>query len=222
MKQNKVNIIFHGLLGKAFKSSYSLYVNSVGEAMKAIDIVSGRKLFPWLANKDKEGVRYRVLINGRDFLCETPPTLENPESIANSELVMPLKNLETIDIVPVLEGAELDSGWGAVIIGALLIVVGVVLAATGYGAALAVPIIIAGIGLVAAGVIALLSRPPQFEDFREVQGGGRTSYLFNGPQNTVREGGPVPVGYGRLMVGSQVIAASYEVTNMPASDTLTA
>ena len=42
--------------------------------------------------------------------------------------------------------------------------------------------------------------------------GGPTSYLFNGPVNTVGEGGPVPVGYGTLMVGSIAANVYYENT----------
>jgi predicted phage tail protein len=34
------------------------------------------------------------------------------------------------------------------------------------------------------------------------------SYLFNGPVNTTEQGNPVPVLYGRLIVGSQVVSAS--------------
>jgi predicted phage tail protein len=34
----------------------------------------------------------------------------------------------------------------------------------------------------------------------------RPSYAFNGPVNTVAEGNAVPVGYGELIVGSQVIS----------------
>ncbi len=57
-----------------------------------------------------------------------------------------------------------------------------------------------------------MSSPPKFEDFREIDGStGRTSYLFNGPENTTQEGGPVPVGYGQLIIGSQVISASYVI-----------
>ena len=41
-------------------------------------------------------------------------------------------------------------------------------------------------------------------------GGGEPSYTFNGPVNTVGEGGPVPIGYGRLIIGSQQIFSSYD------------
>ena len=37
------------------------------------------------------------------------------------------------------------------------------------------------------------------------------SYLFNGPVNIINEGGPVPIGYGRLIVGSQTIMSAYDV-----------
>ena len=35
----------------------------------------------------------------------------------------------------------------------------------------------------------------------------RPSYAFDGPVNTAAQGNPVPVCYGRLIVGSQVVSA---------------
>jgi predicted phage tail protein len=35
----------------------------------------------------------------------------------------------------------------------------------------------------------------------------KPSYVFDGPINTAAQGNPVPVCYGRLIVGSQVISA---------------
>ena len=40
------------------------------------------------------------------------------------------------------------------------------------------------------------------------------SYLFSGPVNVINEGGPVPIGYGRLIVGSQVIMSTYGTTKV--------
>ena len=76
--------------------------------------------------------------------------------------------------------------------------------------------VVAGIGLLAAGVSNLLAEDPEFDDFREVEGGGRPSYVFSGPQNVVKEGGPVFIAYGRLLVGSQVIQAATDYFNAPA------
>ena len=203
---NLVNIKLHGHLGAKIGGNWDLAVKSVGEAVHAINCLTG-KLYKYLAEKDKEGANYRVLINGRDFKYSEKPSIDNLESIKTSELAMRSSLLKTIDIVPIIEGSE---DVVAIVLGVILIVVGIILLPAGIGAAL----IIGGIGLIAAGIINLLSSPPQFEDFR---GGGKQSYLFNGPINVTNEGGPVPVGYGRLIVGSQVTYAAYEVTRLDAS-----
>jgi hypothetical protein len=70
--------------------------------------------------------------------------------------------------------------------------------------------------LLVAGVSNLLTPTPKFEDVREIEGGGKPSYMFSGPQNTVREGGPVFVGYGRLLVGSHVIQTSLDTVDTAA------
>ena len=212
--QNKVKITLFGDLGKKVGKNWNLAVESVGEAIRFIEHTTKKKLYKYLLEKDKEGIRYRVLINNRDFVSEKPLDVNDLDTVRNSELVMKRKDLKTIDIIPVIEGAD-DGGIFATILGALLIVVGVILLFTPF-APLGTGLIIAGLGLVAAGVTVLLSQPPDFQPFQEIEGGGAASYLFNGPQNTTREGGPVPVGYGRLLIGSQVISASYDIIDYEA------
>lgn len=41
------------------------------------------------------------------------------------------------------------------------------------------------------------------------------SNLFSNQENVTEAGGPVPVGYGQMMVGSTVIGVAYEVYDMP-------
>lgn len=210
MKLTKIKL--HGLLGESIGEDWNLAVKSVSDAMRAIETLSKRKFYKFLLENDKKGIRYKVLINGRDFLYEEEPTVEKPESVLKTELVINHKDLRTIDIIPVIEGA--GGGTGMVILGALLIIVGIIFLATGFLSVLGVPLIIIGAGLLAGGIISLLTSPPKFDDYQNISnaGAGKSSYLFSGPQNTTREGGPVPVGYGRLFVGSQVISASYEIT----------
>ena len=38
----------------------------------------------------------------------------------------------------------------------------------------------------------------------------RESYLFNGAVNTYNPGGPVPMGYGRLLIGSATVGFAQE------------
>ena len=221
MKQKLTQVNLHGILGDAVgHKTWNLAIKTVGQAMNAIEILSGRKLFKNLVENDKKGIKYRVLINGRDFLHDkaNPPSANDPNSIANSELIAKIKNLETIDVVPILEGAGQDfMDIFTIIVGVILIIVGFVISIgsggllTPFGAVL----VIAGLGLIAAGVINLLSQPPELQEFRDRQ---KTSFLFSGPVNTVNEGGRIPIGYGRAMIGSSVISAAYDIGYFDAND----
>ena len=202
-------INFHGHLGESIGSIWKLDVSSVGEAMHAINILSKRKLFNYLLECDKVGAKYKVLINNQLFKSKKKLNVDNINEIIESELAINRSNLKTIDVVPVIEGA--DSDIFAIIVGVVLIIVGIATFTVGGGV-----LIVAGLGLVAAGVINLLAKPPEFEDFTE--GKKAQSYLFNGPENVTREGGPVPIGYGRLLIGSQVISASYELVDTNATE----
>lgn len=210
------NVKLHGLLGDFIgKKEYYLSIKSAGEAIRAIHILSGKRLFPFLQEKDKENIKYQVLINGRPFETEKKLTIENIEDIKTSELCLKNPNIKTIDIIPVIEG------MGGGNLGSILsIVAGVILIAvgfwTGIGTVMGAALIVGGLGLVAAGVINLLTQPPKFDDFEAISGNRRSSYLFEGSQNVAREGLPIPVVYGRLLVGSVVVSATYEVSDIPA------
>lgn len=201
-----VKITLHGDLGEKIGKEWILDVESVNEGINAIDILSENKLYKYLQQKEQAQSPYRVLINGEDFISEEKlDDIKKPENVRNSNLIIKINNLKTIDIIPIIEGA---GKIGNIIFGVILIIVGIILFATGYGAGFGVLAITTGLGLIVTGVLGLLARPPDFED---PNGVGKSSYLFNGPQNVVREGGPVPIGYGRLLLGSQVIAASYDI-----------
>lgn len=221
MKNKLVNINLHGILGEQVGKTWNLAVKSISEAMHAIEVLSRKKLYKNLLNNDKNNIRYEVIVNGEKLQNIGTLDKNKIEEIKSSELCLSQSNLESIDIVPVICGADMDIL--TIVLGAILIVVGIliIVGTLGGGTALGIAIGIAGLGLIAAGVINLLSPPPEFEDFREIGGNRSLSYLFNGPENVVGEGGPVPVGYGRLIVGSQVISASYEVSNKPVEDGIT-
>lgn len=214
-------INLHGVLGERVKKTFKLQVKSVSEAIHAINTLTRGTLYKALYDLDKKSVKYKVVINNKPFIHDKEITLKNLEEVRKTELVANFEKFESLDIVPIIEGAGGDGGILGIfqaIIGVVLIIAGIVIGVgagwTGVGAVVGYGMIIAGVGLLAGGIITLLSSPPKFEDFREIDGAtGRTSYLFNGPQNTTREGGPVPVGYGRLLVGSQVISASYVITD---------
>lgn len=206
-----VQINLHGDLGEQIGQSWKLAVKSVSEAIHAINILSKKRLYKYFYLKDQQNIRYKIVVNNEEFKPTEEIKNGNIEAIKSSELAL-TRELKTIDIVPVIEGG--DKGIVTAVLGAVLIIVGIVLVATGVGGPLGAALIIGGIGLLAAGIMTMLSQPPTFEDFRasSAPNAKQASYLFNGPVNTITEGGPVPLGYGRLIVGSQVISTTYEVT----------
>jgi len=214
-----VEIELHGILAeKVKKTKWNLAVNSVGEAIRAIE-ANTRILYKTLYELEKDNLKYRVLINKKDFkIFKNPDEIENDlEKAIYSNLTVSYKteDLKSIDIIPIIEGAN---GIISAVAGIVLTIVGVVLIFTGVGAVFGAALILAGIALTAAGFLSLLSSPPPFvaPEFQSpeiaAKGGGGKSYLFDGPTNTRGEGGPIPVGYGRLIVGSKTVSASFNTS----------
>jgi predicted phage tail protein len=209
------------------RENWNLKVNSIKEALRAIQVLSKGKLLKYLIGAAEKSIEYKILVNKREMVAAEDIFLEKPESIFNSELVMINERLETLDIVPIIKGAG-GGGGNSSTKGILAIVLAVILIASGIGAAggvsflgmagaaggtgatvLSGALIAAGIGLAVTGITLLMMSPPKFDDFRKIDGGGgKPNYLFDGPSNILGEGGPVPVGYGRMRIGSQTVEIS--------------
>lgn len=65
-----------------------------------------------------------------------------------------------------------------------------------------------GVGLVLSGVGTLLT-PQQKTDYKTAD--QSQSFIFNGPVNTVEQGGAVPLAFGRIMTGTTVLSAALDV-----------
>ena len=182
--------------------------------------------------KDKYGEEFTFDVNSpREVICALMAnfkTFQGTLSVEGNqyalvygkqELAIEDVMLKTFDkrkvlkIIPVVSGAK--SKWATIIIGIVLIYVAVMVpggmasmgelmagTATGaqYAAAVAFNI---GTSMVTGGIAQILAGDP----------GSPTSvaksknYFFDGPVNTTRQGAPVPIAYGQLMVGGAVINA---------------
>tara|TARA_R110002012_G_scaffold236592_1_gene410329 strand:+ start:822 stop:1592 length:771 start_codon:yes stop_codon:yes gene_type:complete len=219
--KNLTKVTLHGILAEQMpRAEWKLAVKSVGEAMNGIH-ANTKNFFHTLLENDKKNIKYRVLINDQDFVIEEGKDPNTKEGLLASELVIKRDGIKTIDIVPVLEGAGGSLGdIFSIVAGVILFSAGMGWIATpllmGAGAGIQAALILGGLGLIVAGVTNLLTDMPKFGDFREIEGGGAKSYLFNGPENTIREGGPVFVGYGRLLVGSHVIQSASDTVDVDA------
>lgn len=196
--------LWGALAAVAGDAEWILDVQSPGEALRAIECQVG-KLFAHLIAKDDEGVTYRVVADGEEMAGK-------PEL-----LVAPIRHYRTIDFIPVPAGA---GGLWETIAGIALVAAGVIIAIASEGtlAWLSTPLITAGIGLVIGGVTQLFFGPkppvaPHDSKDRGESADSTASYLFNGPVNTVGQGGAVPLLYGRLIVGGQTISSGIRTTS---------
>ncbi|MFO1417231.1 MAG: hypothetical protein U1E83_01040 [Methylotetracoccus sp.] len=120
-----------------------------------------------------------VLLAGEERLTEAMLALETGR--------------KPIHVMPVLAGAtgiELITiaGIGAITLGDVILTVSIVMALVQLG----------------LGLANMSSDTPKAD---KNQNRTLESYSFNGPVNTVGQGAPVPVGYGRLKVGGHVISS---------------
>jgi len=235
------NITLHGEIAEQIgRENWKIKLNSIKEALRAIQVLSKGKLLKYLIGAAEKSVEYKVIVNKREIMNPEKISLERPESILNSELVMINEKLETLDIVPIIKGAGGGGGNGTTK-GVLALVLGIILIATGIGAAggvtflgmagaaggtgatvLSGALIGAGIGLAVTGITLLMMSPPKFDDFRKIQeDGSKPNYLFDGPSNILGEGGPVPIGYGKMKIGSQTVEVSINNVELGTKSTAT-
>lgn len=187
-----------GELGKKFGKSYKLDVKSPAEAVRAL-CANFPEFRNHLNESEKRGLAYRVLVGKKD---QSVDELHNPSG--NQE----------IKIVPVLQGA--GGGVGNVIIGAVLIAAAVVGNVFFPGNPVSPYLMNVGIAMVIGGVVQMLTPMPNLSsDASNNQPDNKPSYVFNGAVNTTAQGYPVPVGYGRMIVGSAVISAGIVAEELP-------
>jgi predicted phage tail protein len=184
----KTKIKLHGRLAKIFGNSFEFFnIKKPIDAVNAINTI--HKNFKETIIADcKEGQNYELLVNKKSV---------NALSLQHKQ------KIEEIEIVPCIIG----HGIGAVIAGGLSVAAG--LGAFGAMGAFASAFFVSlGVGLIMAGVVYLLTPIPENEP-REIEATVKTeSFLFQSQNNVASQGSPVRLGYGRLRVGSQVIASS--------------
>ncbi len=195
----RTTILLYGALGKQFGRRWDLDIETPSEAVRAIDALRpGFKMA--ILELDKVCVGFRVKVNKK----------------AIGAYMLPIQHHgKTITITPVFKG-EGGKGvsWGQIILGVVLIVVGIVIAVAGVGitAPGAIPLIMAGAGMIAGGVAGLLTPSPQQNEQKEAK--HLPSYQFNGPINTITQGMPVGICYGLMFTGSAVVSAGIEAADM--------
>lgn len=195
------DIILSGELAERFGKQHRLAVRTPAETIRAF-CANFPDFERFILDSEKDNVGYRVLIG------ETP--VGSPE-----ELHYPA-GMAPIHIVPVIGGSK--NGFGQIFIGAALIGASFIpgmnaavwASAPGYLGTMTFSSMAFGLGfsLALGGVSQMLSPAPKAQAPSE-RPENKPSYVFDGPVNMTAQGQAVPIGYGRMIVGSGVISQGF-------------
>ena len=191
------NIYLMGEMGKLFGEKHRLNVKTVQDATHAIDCLKGGLRRYILECQDK-GIEFSVQkgseilenneANAEHFLNETE--LQGPEGRG--------LDLEDSDIIitPIPQGS-LKSLFKAII--GLALVVLAIMNPMQWGTWAISALASTGMMLATMGIVEMMM-PDDPDSIEE-----KKSTLFNGPINTTKSGVPVPIAYGKTIVGGAVV-----------------
>lgn len=200
------NVYLYGELQNKFGEEFKFNINSAKEALLAIN-ANKKGFLDEIKKLAMKGVHYRIVID--DEVVLHPKEVEIQKA-PNEIHILPIvwgagKNGMAIGMIVV--GALLiaaTGGFGAAIAGAMKTSA---LAAGGAFATLGTTLGMIGASIAVQGVMSLLTPKPKADFNQEVQAGGK-SYLFGNKPANASQGQAIPVGYGRLKIGSSQISAS--------------
>lgn len=202
-KQSMTRILLSGSLAQKFgrKHDRLLETGTIREVSSAlVNTIPGFEDF--IRESARKGLRYAIF--------------RNRENVGEDQFT--LSGTTEVRIVPVIAGSK-SGGLLQTIVGAVLIVAGLFITGGtfGAGAPFGSAMIMMGASMVLGGVMQMLSPVPKAPSQQE-QGvtENKPSYLFNGAFNSTQQGLPVPVVYGKMLVGSSVVAIGTWAEAIPA------
>lgn len=186
-------INLHGILAYEFAPSVLMDINKPKEV---IDAISSKfvKFRHKLSSLSKEGVHYNILVNGKKIDHFDQLNINNKPN--------------QIDFVPSIcgMGGAAIAAIGVVAFGAGAAGVGTGIAVAGITAAQL--LMSAGMMIASMGLQMMLSPKPNMQQPEALVSNvsaAKQSFLISSKANVAEQGNPVPVGYGRLRVGSSII-----------------
>jgi predicted phage tail protein len=184
-------VMLYGALGKKYGRVHRLEVRNPAEALRAF-----AANYPDFRKTVSDGSAYKVLIGGK-------------QAITEEEVFNPVGDKESIRFIPIVEGSG-NNPVVRIVIGAVLSYFAPAWSGTFMGSAMSSM----GSALILGGISQLLFPAPKLDGPAD-KPDNKASFIFNGAVNTSAQGNPVPVCYGRLIVGSQVISAGLSTEGIP-------
>lgn len=190
-----ITINLHGVLAYEVGKKFKIYANNAFFALKSLDCIS-RGFLNKLKNLQKNGLSYSIIVDN--------------EWIYDKDNFLCLKGIKQIDIVPNICGGF--DFLGALFTG-LMVGLAVFTGGASIGLALAMGALATGLSILSQ----VLNKQKATEQKSNTQfTGGQTSasaaqsksYAFTNTDNLASQNTPVPIGYGRMRIGTKIIQTS--------------
>ncbi|EMP1446063.1 tail assembly protein [Enterobacter hormaechei] len=192
MQEVMTRIELSGEPGKIVGKIHHRLINKVSEAGTAL-----AKTIPGFES-------YMISSKSRGL---TFAVFKGKKNIGVDDLGFPVTG-EVIRIVPVIIGGK-KAGVLQTVLGAVLVAAGAVLSFTPWAAAS--PFLYKfGAAMMLGGVVQMLSPQPSGIASKQ-SADNRASYAFGGVTNTAAQGYPVPLLYGKRLIGGAIISAGIYV-----------
>ena len=193
-------IKLYGVLGKKFGKEFHLAVESTREAVKALSVqVPGFEQFMLTAHE--QGLAFAVF--------------QDDENISEDQIDFET-GAKVIKIVPKVIGAG-GNGVLQTILGAVMVVVGVVMLYIPGAQPFAASVIGAGIGMMVGGIAQMMM--PKMDEGDQNQDGNRANKGFGGAFTTISQFNLFPILYGQREVGGFIVnAGQFAVDTFSSAD----
>jgi predicted phage tail protein len=197
------DVYVHGAAGRTFGRRFRLDVQSPAEAVRALMM-----LRPGLRAVLRVGW-WRVIVG--------PARIRNGVTAEQLNMHMGSQPLHLVPATPPAGGGS-GKSIGSIILGSVLIIAGAVMTIFSWGTLgpIGVSLMLSGVSMVAGGIAGLLTTTPGMPDpTTQAKPDDRPSFLFNGVVNNSQQGVPVPLIFGRHLVGSIVVSAGLTSEDIP-------
>lgn len=181
------------------------YLRKFGNDFKLVDVANSSEALNALycqINGLRKAIQthrfFKVKLGKRYF---TMPTIRD-------DVMQEVADGDVLHVIPVIGGS---GGAVQFVVGAVLAVVGF---ATSWLGGAGVPIGMLGVAMMAGGVAQMLTKTPTLDNPNRNEVEKKQSTSFSNLQNLVAQGRPVPLAYGRILVGSLVIGKGVETLNI--------
>jgi predicted phage tail protein len=192
-------INLHGILAREFGKEFTMHIEKPKQAIDAID--ANKPLFKKrILELSQQGIHYGILVDGENI--SHPEQLEIKKAITVVDLTPVICGQGFTALITTIAGA-LTGGAGAV--GAALVTA----TATGFAATSLTSFIGGALNMIAVTLIQQALAPSQKPQRTEARiSGAKESFLISSKGNLAEQGVPVPVGYGRLRIGTSIVQST--------------